>query len=767
MIICTVCGTKVEENLNFCPQCGANLKEKGVPEQIPVQQPSMYQAPVQQAPVQQPSMNQPPVQQAPVQQAPIQQAPIQHAPVQQAPVQQAPIQQEAIQQESIQQEFIPEIPVMTAQEPVMPEGKVKKGKNKGLMIAIICLVAVVLAVGAVATPYLMKLAKKGGGNDEKVVVENKELKNFEAAELTTLALYPDREVEKDDIKTFAKLIEERVQILGDAYEIQVEDDRIILIVEKNLLGETANERTTMVEMLISRGNIGLGKGDSVYDHVSKDIMLEPNVVEFDRADFLKDYKANMEDERYAQLEEINADTIYAVEIKAGEQVSEHLEDLVDDDEKSYKISCLHDYTDGDYSYDKEVGYFGTVFLEDPKDITKAYIVSPAASSQKNAELMKYILSQDRMEFGLVMDILDEPNWETEGKHLGENQVASMDGETITALCTPDKFTRSYNSEVDFAEYEAVVKARLDKLGIDYMFGTTGFDDKTYCVRVEPKNFAPDFFRLIFSQRSLPVRSAFDEVSIFSSIEVVEEDGKTALRLGTYKSLEEIQSEYEIDNNTLYLIANDVTIASADVTKLVEQDGKYYLDFEEFLCFGGAEIGESEKKVLELVCAVYEESYISFDGTYEFRADGDDTKKTIDDFDWKYSSITATDEVVMTKIRDKGYEVSKEVEERNMLVITLDIPVDENLHTEFIKAMKEIYEDCNFDDGSYNKIVFVIKDEMKESPANKFRFEAEKDTYNGKMIIDEEISGPKFFMDYWSDVYEIMEEDAFFTERSWF
>lgn len=738
MIMCTICGTKVSDNLNFCPQCGASLKEHGMQEQNPV--------------VQQPSMLHNAAYQAPVQQAPVQQASVQQAP---------------IQQEPLQQDYIPEITVMTAQDaPVVSVPKAKKGKNKGLMIAIACLVVVLIAGVIAAAPYLSKLGGKGG-DGEQVIVENKDLKKLNAEELTTLALYPDREVEKEDLETYAKLIGERVKLLGENYEIQVEDDRIILIVEKNLLGGNANERTTMVEMLISRGNIGVGRNNVIFDDISKDIMLEPQVVEFDRAAFLRDYKANMEEERYAQLEEIAADTIYAIEIKAGEKVSEYLEDLAEDDGKNYKISCYHDYNDGESSLDREPGYFGGVFLENPKEITKAYIVSPAASSEKNAELMQFILSQGRMEFGLVMNILDEPNWETEGKNMGVNQVTSMNGETITALCTPNTFTRSYNSEVDFAEYESVVKGRLDKLGIEYMFGKTGFDDKTYCVRLAPQGVAPDFFRLIFAERNLSVKSAFDEISVFSSIEIVEEDGKTALRMETYKTPEEISSEYDVSNNILYLVANDVTIACADVSTFVEgEDSKYYLDFEEFLCFGGAEIGESEKKVLELVCSIYEEGFIAFDGTYEFKADGDSAKKTIDDFNWKYSSITPTDEVVMQKIRDKGYEVSKEVQERNMLVITLDIPVDENLHTEFIKVMKDVYADCQFDDGSYNRIHFVIKDETKESPANKFRFEIHKDTYNGKMIIDEKISGPKFFMDYWSDVYEIMKKDEFFTERSW-
>ena len=62
--------------------------------------------------------------------------------------------------------------------------------------------------------------------------------------------------------------------------------------------------------------------------------------------------------------------------------------------------------------------------------------------------------------------------------------------------------------------------------------------------------------------------------------------------------------------------------------------------------------------------------------------------------------------------------------------------------------------------------FVIKDESKESPADKFRVVAKKDTYDGKMELNDTVSGPKFSK-YWSDVYDIMEEDTFFTERSYY
>jgi len=300
------------------------------------------------------------------------------------------------------------------------------------------------------------------------------------------------------------------------------------------------------------------------------------------------------------------------------------------------------------------------------------------------------------------------------------------------------------------------------LGIDYMFGTSGFDDKTYCVKLNPEDFAPDFFRLIFGTDGVETYSAFDYLGSFYSPELVNEDGKYAIRMRTYYSHEEFSAQYNIPDNTIYLVVNDVTIASADVTSIKEEDGKYYLDFENFLCFGGAEVTKEEENILNLICDIPNNEYIYFDGTFRFRTNGNTDR--LDSFNWKYNPLTAADDVVFNTVSSLGHKVEKMVDARNMLVITLDIEVSDSLAEEFLNAAKEVYLACNFDTGAYNEIHIVVKDETIDSPADKFRLEITKDTFEGEMEIYDRVSGPKF-SSYWSDVYSIMEEDSFYSERS--
>ncbi len=617
--------------------------------------------------------------------------------------------------------------------------------------------------------------EKTSDEDEKEEVKDTPvaIKGVEREEISVIELYPDRAVSKSDIEEFAGLIEERAKVLGDTFLVEYDSEKIVLTIEKELLGETAGERVHTMELLKSRGNISFGDNEYIdtYQTPSKDNIDEITVVEVDRVDLLLDYKANMVDKRYTQLESIKDSEIYALEIAFTKGGVEKISELVTDDAKygTPKTTVAHDFDEDSYS--KDDPFFANVFIESYDDFSTVLLVSPGASYEKNADLMKKILEQDEVDFGLVMSIKDEPNWETSGRNMGVNQKTSVSGATITAQITPDDYTREYCSEVEFAEYEKVVKERLDVLGIDYMFGTTGFDDKTYCVKLRTDEFAPDFFRLIFCRNQISVRSSFDNLYEFDYPELVVENGKPVLRLKTSATAEELLNEYTIPGNTLYLVVNDVTIASADVTSIKELSDtgySYYkncLDFENFLCFGDIEVSEEELNVLELVCSIADNDYVSYEGTFEFRNYTGGDASSLGDIEWKYATLTSEDERVMSIVNGMGHSIEKLVDQRNMLNIYIDLPVNDDLVEDFVSEVKAIYEACAFDGGAYNIINFIIVDEKLDSPADTFRFEVEKDTYSGKMTINDRVSGPKFNK-YWSKMYDITEEDEFFTSRSY-
>ncbi|MCH5324248.1 MAG: zinc ribbon domain-containing protein [Eubacterium sp.] len=127
MIFCTKCGTQFDDNVKFCPQCGAAV--------VP---PEVQPAPAQQAPVQQPQYVQQPVQQP------------QYA--------QQPVQQPFPQQPMPQMQYGQPVP-QYAGGYMMPPPKKKK---TGLIIALTAIGAVLIA-GVVV--LLILLLGGGGGHD--------------------------------------------------------------------------------------------------------------------------------------------------------------------------------------------------------------------------------------------------------------------------------------------------------------------------------------------------------------------------------------------------------------------------------------------------------------------------------------------------------------------------------------------------------------------------------------------------------------------------
>lgn len=678
--------------------------------------------------------------------------------------------------------------------------KAKSKSNKGLIIAMIILAVAILGVGGFlgvrwfldnsndnAVVEEKDSKEKKSEKDKEDKEENTEeetpedvpepepapartLEELDESEISVIELYPDRTVAKRDLESFAAMIEERAAILGSNYKIEYDNSKITLTVEKALLGASPAEKSHTAELLISRGNIGFGVEEyiSYYSPVKADLS-GVEVVKLDKSDILSTFGSEMMEEKYDQLESIDGDVIYALEVDISSDGQENLDEMLE----SYtnpKLTVMHDYLE-ENTYDAN-NFFASVLFVDDRSMSSAYLISPGASSEKNAQVMKKILEQEQKDFGVVMDIQDEPIWETSGRKMGSNQVTSMTDGKLLIEWTPDDYTRSYLSEVEFSEFEDIIKNRMDTLGIDYMFGTSGFDDKTYCLRLASEDFAPDFCRLIFSDKEISIRSAFSDLfGIYNDAEIVEyDDGSYGLRFEAWYTKEELKEDNNCaDNTRIYLVVNDVTIASANIDDAVNiEDGYSQIDFKDFLCFDNPVAGEDELNVLELICTICDDNYAFADGTLNFRVYGmgENEGISLGELDWKYSSLSAEDERIFSILAGECYGADKLVDKRNMLVITLDLPINDDLPENFLNEVERLYNLCSFDSGAYNEIQFVIKDEKRESPANEFRVTVTKSTIYETMRISEDVSGPKFW-DYWYDTYTLMEESPFYNTRGWY
>lgn len=647
---------------------------------------------------------------------------------------------------------------LATQQPVSPEGKVKKPKKKKLLIwSIIILLVAALGV----TAYFVVPMMFGEKAPDEIT-----LADLKPEEITTLEFYPTSDCSKSDLEKVVKVMTARLEILGKAYEISCDDEKINLRIGKFMLGETAIERASTLELIQSRGNFGIGSYYGyVYTDAEDSTIKEVEIVTLKKATFVSDYKSNFDEDFYNIIDGIDAEDIYVVSAKLTSSAEDEVEEWAEyDDDQMYAI---HDVE----TYSNEGVVLGGAFAVESEDYAKSYIVSKGCSYAKNADLIKHIVENDGFDIGFVSKIVDEPTWETDKSKFGKKQVTSMSGETIIVEATPDDYTVSYTTELEYETQKNIIKSRLDVLGVDYMFGTKGFDDKIFCIRIAPKNISPDLIRMIFNGRDIEVRSTFDYVSAFSTYGFeLDETGNYGLIVEAYNTADELRADYNIPNDIVYLVVNDVTVAQANINDIVAVDEyNNVLKFEYFTCFDNNVATSSDKKILEMICAISEDDFVSYTCEYEVRLfNGDNEDKEFDlasDITWKHSSVSEADLAMFNTITSMGYNVIKKIDTLNMIEITIDVPVDANLVSNFAEKAKEIYNNCYFDGGAYRKIIFVIKDEKKNSPANEFRIVAEKNDYYGKMLVSYEVGGPDF-SDYWLESYEYEENDEFFVLRTY-
>ena len=416
--------------------------------------------------------------------------------------------------------------------------------------------------------------------------------------------------------------------------------------------------------------------------------------------------------------------------------------------------------------DKNISYYGNDYSVINYDNYIEVIVNKAYTYDSMA-ILNSMFDAENYSFDVVIDVIDEPNWQTDEDDMGKYQVTFMNDNAVIFQYCLDEYDRDEEYE-DYVTYEASIKEKLDALGINYMYGTAAYDPYTYCIKVYPEDFAPDFARVIFGDNSSSIYTTYEQtyLSNYADMEVVNEEGFYALRFATYYSPEEIAEKYTLSNDKLYLVINDVTVASATLSEMYKLD-YWYIDFKDFLCFDSPEITENELNVLKMFATIANSDNYSYmsGGTYGIRFS--DEYSDLSELNWKYTSFTNEDIRVNDIISEMGHGFVKQFDGRNEIVVVVDVPYDKNLATNFINEVKALYTACNFDSCAYNEIVFTVADETAENPSNQFRITAKKNSYDSEgMKMDFYVSGPKYSK-YNSTFREIYEAETLFTERAWY
>lgn len=584
--------------------------------------------------------------------------------------------------------------------------------------------------------------------------------NYNPSDYTSFELNPDRNISEEQLNAFYTAVAERLLVLGEHFEITNDGKRITVTVEKAMLGNTKEERNATVELIKSHGNIAFSNNNfSLNSTPTRKNIESVSVVTLNKAETMDTFCLEFKESIYDQINSLNTDVIFGLEIILDADGADKISDLTKNQKKQPKLVSYHDYIKEN---GREEKFFGSVLMNDDAESFSVYVISTNAYRKENAELMKLILEQDEFDFGFAIRYLDEPEWETEGKNMGNNQVSSIDGFTVIAEFSLSELSRAYNSEIECQEYEILIKERMDVLGIDYMFGKLNNDDRTYCIKVRTEDFTPDFFRMIFYKKEVTVVSAFDSIYGFHSPETVNIDGSEAIKMKCYYSREEVIADNEITENTVYLVVNDVTIASADISTMSNDDKS--LCFSNFIHSSNSKPSEN---ILNLLCHISKSPSMSIDGELGFRiydSKGVEQRVSVSEIKWKYAPLTENDKNILNIVSKHNAIAQKNFDKRDSLDIFLDIPVNDSLAGDFLDKVKTIYTTCEFDNGVYNEICFIIVNEQRNGPANEYRICFCKDMYDGKMKVTQSIEGPDY-KKYLSTSQALMENDSFFISHN--
>ncbi len=762
MKFCTYCGQQMSAEEEFCPKCGQAVS---VPKVYATNSNNNQQA-----------SNQAYATNAPRE-------------PEQVYTTNAPVAPEAAEFVSTPSATVSEIPsaVPTAKKPETAKSK----KKIGLLIGIIA--AAVVIIGAACAFILPNIF--GGDGETYVTPDGKKLILDDGTYI--MEMYPDAECSEDDLADMAEIIEARVKILGEDFEISSDEEKIVLEINKSMLGSTLEERSHNIKLLESNGTQAMMMGGTYtsFELISRDDIKSVELKQVDKDDFVKKNKDKFSEgniEAFKSIPAGNINVIYVtVTAECGAKIEEESKDAY---EYENTLVCATDCVkSSDYELVSQ-NKFADIIPVKGKEGKEFYIVSPQAQSKANAELILSILENKGFERGLEVNLIAEPEWETESTSMGKNQEASIDGDAVTYEWTPSDYTLSYMSAEEYEEYLDKVKARIDALNTPYAIGYKGVDMSTIVLKISPEKMSADFGRMIFGTSDVQLFTQFKDMDAYvREMEVLDDhNGAPALQVTFSESKAELFEGYSMTRSDaldlaidrmgseeeekevvddgeakpVYLVINDVNVASADLSNMTDDS---VLIFENFLFTGDDKLTSDDTDVLNFIATASDDYvYIALDSDADMdiqinHYDGD---KLIDDeIEWGYDAKNDYDNEMIKKVADMGYEMSFSPSRRNTPVIEIDVAVDENLPANFCEAVKKVYQECNFADGAYAGVIFKVKDETKKHPGDRCRIVFSKDSYDKvKLTYLKYVEGPRF-SEYSYDFYKVMDEDEFFVENA--
>ena len=634
---------------------------------------------------------------------------------------------------------------------------------------------------------------------------------------TKVELYPTTSVGNSDLKNIEKNIKARLKILNGKTNAKLEDNKVIVSFSDEVLTQDPTTRKQILNWTKTKGNI------SIYSNVNyekssfgKESFEDIKIVELSK-DNLSKYEKYFNENDYNNLKNSGEDVLYAISVKLNDSAKVYYDQMlsaVNDNFKTYEAyndaTIKYEYTSLQLAMDKEeyesTMAVGTILPDDKSGDHTFLIVSPAAYNSKVTDLMQYVLNEkNELPSKLTEKVVSVPNWEKDTAEFGDNQVAELDGKNIIIKFTPNEYVVDSYTQNDINQYMSIVKKRLDTLGSPYMVGYTGIDYKTILVKIPPSRLIANSCAMLMREKSIVINNQYKQLDtgvknltidgtqkITAQMagdknRIMSEYNKTSWELigerldDIETSLNEIDGETSEENNNnnvpqqesglLYLLVNDVTIAQADLSEMSEEG---VVEFSKFLCFENNYCSAEASYMFDLIQQINSEAAENDDSMLQgsldvLYYDGEKEIKN-EKVDWLYDSMNDYDRQTIRTIEKLGYKVEASLTARSTLEVYIDVEINDDMPAKFADAVKKIYTKCNFDDGSYSTVFFLIVNEYDRYPNDRCRIVADKSSLgskddNGKLAVRFIgcVDGPTFEK-YRPDFDKITKQDEFFSSR---
>jgi len=580
----------------------------------------------------------------------------------------------------------------------LPIAPVKKYKKRWSFI-ILCIISALILVGAIVF-----IVTRTSNND---IMRNENT--------ITFTLSPVSHMSEEDYAESLLLITERIQSMTDIYMIDDNGGMITVTMLESDLSENLRIIEETVKLIATTGTFSIwGRGDEHIFALNENEILYAEVrsgqIHFEIPDtFLGNWRHDL-------MRESDNSNMYYICVTVNESGADKIRAAQNARESVVYIDAFVTETRAFAGLEAaDIGLFHPIRGID----NEFYIILYDFNNAPLNNLVATIINQPLLpssfthEIGekIIREVIDEST-------RGRFQQDEIIGNSVTLIYGFSDFIfHERLTEEDFANAVSILKNRMDAIGQPYVIGFSGLGGRNIAIKTSPLRMGEDFINLIGgSGEDIRIETktgaGFNHwnISAFFVREASWDNYVIDVILNdNILDFEEIVDE--ILNDTVFLTINGVRVSSTVFT----DPNSRIIGFSGFPFISHLEMSRRNKFILDLLQEIVNGEMIGYTtdsgGTLGVDLEllniiWDDNRNVEQHYRWGVNS----DSHEATRVRNIIAEQFENVTFRRdrggrNLRIFLNLEVNDELPQRFLDLVIDIYTACDFDNTSYDSILF--------------------------------------------------------------